>query len=69
LYAASCTLSRLDHLLTVGNGNAAEVARDLVVGRHYLKLSDRRLRQCLAALNDNDDASTTAAADAVLGRY
>jgi alkylation response protein AidB-like acyl-CoA dehydrogenase len=69
LYASSCTLSRLDHLLTAGNGNAAEVARDVTAGRYFLKLSDRRIKQCLAALHDNDDADTTATADAVLARY
>jgi hypothetical protein len=31
-------------------------------------MSDRRIRQQLAALNDNDDADTTATADAVLAR-
>jgi acyl-CoA dehydrogenase family protein 9 len=69
LYASSCTLSRVDHLLSVGNGNPTEVARDVEVGKYYLTFSDRRIRQCLAALTDNDDAQTTAAADAVLGRY
>jgi alkylation response protein AidB-like acyl-CoA dehydrogenase len=69
LYASSCTLSRLDHLLTIGNGNATEVRRDEIAGRHYLKFSDRRIRHCLAALSDNDDASTTATADAMLERY
>ena len=69
LYASSCTLSRLDSLLTMGNGNPAEVARDVTVGRYFLTISDRRMRQCLAALSDNDDADTTATADAVLERY
>jgi alkylation response protein AidB-like acyl-CoA dehydrogenase len=69
LYASSCTLSRLDHLLTAGNGDAAEVRRDVAAGRYFLKLSDRRIKQCLAALKDNDDADTTATADAALERY
>jgi alkylation response protein AidB-like acyl-CoA dehydrogenase len=69
LYASSCTLSRLDHLLAVGNGNPADVARDVAAGRYFLRLSDRRIRQCLAALDDNDDADTTATADAVLGKF
>jgi alkylation response protein AidB-like acyl-CoA dehydrogenase len=66
LYASSCTLSRLDHLLTPGNGNPAEMDRDLAVGQYFLKLSDRRVRQCLATLKDNDDEATTATANAVL---
>jgi alkylation response protein AidB-like acyl-CoA dehydrogenase len=68
LYASSCVLSRLDSLLTTGNGNPLEVRRDEQVGKYYLQFSDRRIRQCLAALRDNDDPQTTAAADAVLGR-
>ena len=66
VYASACTLSRLDHLLTAGNGNPDEVQRDAKVGRYFLRLSDRRVRQCLAALRDNDDEHTTATADAVL---
>jgi alkylation response protein AidB-like acyl-CoA dehydrogenase len=66
LYAASCTLSRLDHVLTHGNGNPAELNRDLSAGRYYLRLANRRLRQCLAALTDNDDEMTTATANSVL---
>jgi hypothetical protein len=69
LYASSCTLSRLDSLLTTGNGNPAEVARDVKIARYFLTISARRVRQCLAALWDNDDADTTATADAVLERY
>jgi hypothetical protein len=68
LYASACVLSRLDHLLTVSNGHAGEVERDVQVGKYYLKLSDRKVRQCLAALNENDDGETTRTADAVLGR-
>jgi alkylation response protein AidB-like acyl-CoA dehydrogenase len=66
LYASSCTMSRLDHLLTHGNHNPAEVRRDVTAGRYFLKLADRRIRQHLAALWDNDDADATAAATAAL---
>ena len=69
LYASNCDLSRLDYLLTLGNGNAAEVGREVKAGRYFLRLSDRRVRQCLEALRDNDDADTTATADAFLERY
>jgi acyl-CoA dehydrogenase family member 9 len=71
LYASACTLARLDHLLSQpsGNGRVAEASRDVTAGRYYLKLADRRVRQCLAALTDNDDADTTACADAALGKY
>ncbi len=69
LYASACTLSRLDHLLSYGNGNPQDVERDVLAGRYFLRISNRRIRQCLAALSDNDDALTTQTADAVLARY
>jgi hypothetical protein len=69
LYASSCTLSRLDHLLTVGNGNPAEMARDATAGKYFLTISNRRVKQCLAALKDNDDEETTETADVILARY
>jgi alkylation response protein AidB-like acyl-CoA dehydrogenase len=68
LYASSCVLARLDSLLTIGNGRADEVERDIQIGRYYLRISDRRVRQCLAALAANDDAETTRTADVVMGR-
>ena len=66
LYASACTLARLDDLLGPGNGNAEEARREAQAGRYYLRLADRRVRQCLAALSDNDDDQTTATADAAL---
>jgi alkylation response protein AidB-like acyl-CoA dehydrogenase len=68
LYASSCTLARLDHLLSTSNGRQTEVERDVQVGRYYLTLADRKVRLCLAGLSDNDDAETTRTADTVLGR-
>jgi hypothetical protein len=68
LYASSCTLSRLDSLLSRANGDRNALAADVQAGRYFLTLSNRRIRQCLAALTDNDDAETTATADAVLAR-
>jgi alkylation response protein AidB-like acyl-CoA dehydrogenase len=69
LYASSCTLSRLDHLLKTANGNPTEAEREVAAGRYYLRLADRRIRHCLAALHDNDDAATTATADAILAKF
>ncbi|HEY8505213.1 MAG TPA: acyl-CoA dehydrogenase, partial [Gemmataceae bacterium] len=65
LYVSACTISRLDHLLRQG---ARPEEADVRAGRHFLRLASRRIRQNLSALSDNDDASTTAAADAVLSR-
>jgi alkylation response protein AidB-like acyl-CoA dehydrogenase len=66
LYASSCALSRLDHLLVHGNNTPAEAKREEIAGRYFLKLADRRARQSLVALTDNDDDLTTAAANAAL---
>jgi alkylation response protein AidB-like acyl-CoA dehydrogenase len=68
LYASSCTLSRLDHLLTSGNLAPAEANPDVIAGRYFLTISDRRIRQSLAAQSDNDDEATTKTANAVLGK-
>ena len=68
LYASSCTLSRLDYLLAHANGNAEERDRDVQAGRYFMRLANRRIRQNLAALTDNDDEQTTKTADAELDR-
>jgi alkylation response protein AidB-like acyl-CoA dehydrogenase len=69
LYAAGCTLSRLEHLLAQANGNPVELRRDVMAGKYFLRLANRRARQSLAALTDNDDEMTTAAANAVLEKF
>lgn len=66
IYAASCTLSRLDALLTKGNGSQADLEQDIRAGRYYMTISDRRIRQLLAAISDNDDEETTKVADGYL---
>jgi alkylation response protein AidB-like acyl-CoA dehydrogenase len=63
LYASSCTLSRLDHLLTHRNGNPTDLERDLTAGRYFLRLANRRIRHSLAAIHDNDDEMTTTTAN------
>lgn len=66
LYASSCSLARLDHLLGGASGNDAESARQIEAGRYFLALANRRMRHNMAALWDNDDELTTKTADAVL---
>ena len=70
LYVSACTLSRLDHMLAAANGRAASAQSqaDILAGRYFLRIADRRIRQNLAALWDNDDAMTTRTADAALER-
>jgi hypothetical protein len=44
-------------------------AADIDSGRYFLKISDRRIRQSLAALGDNEDAMTTTTATSALAQY
>ncbi len=67
LYAASCSLSRLDALLTHGNTQPAEVNRQVQAGRYFLNIADRRIRRRLAELWDNADPMTTQTANVFLG--
>ncbi|MBX7103149.1 MAG: acyl-CoA dehydrogenase family protein [Gemmataceae bacterium] len=66
LYAASCTLSRLDSLMTHGNGDPRQTQAEISAGRYFLKIADRRIGANFAALKDNDDQFNLAAADAAL---
>lgn len=68
LYASSCVLSRLDHLLNHGNGKAEDVNRDAQAGRYFLKLASRRITRNLDELWSNDDEDTTRTATGYLGR-
>jgi alkylation response protein AidB-like acyl-CoA dehydrogenase len=64
LYVSSCVLHRLDHALRhdAHNGHALGTSHELAVGRFYLALATRRIKQSLAALWDNDDDVTLAIA-------
>jgi alkylation response protein AidB-like acyl-CoA dehydrogenase len=66
LYASSCTLSRLDAMLSQTPQNGVETQSEIQAGRYFLTLANRRIQQNLAALWDNDDAETTKTADSVL---
>ncbi len=68
LYASSCSIARLDHLLAHANGRPVEAALDVQAGQYFLILANRRIKQNLAALWDNDDDMTTSTANAVLGK-
>ncbi len=66
LYVSACVLRRLESLLSNAHDGAAGLRRDLIAGRYYLRTAERRIRANLAALWDNDDGETTAAADLLL---
>jgi alkylation response protein AidB-like acyl-CoA dehydrogenase len=73
LYAASCTLSRLDHLLGKPGANGAakpsDPTADASAGRYFLQLAFRRIEQNFAALEDNDDPALLAAAKSTLAKF
>jgi alkylation response protein AidB-like acyl-CoA dehydrogenase len=65
LVTAACTLARLDRELSQGPvGSDARTAAEL-----YLRMANRKFDQALEDLNHNDDAQTTAAAEAALRRF
>jgi alkylation response protein AidB-like acyl-CoA dehydrogenase len=73
LYVSACVLRRLDatlerpdHSGTIAANGDAKTRNDLIVGRHYLRTAERRIEAQLAALWDNDDRSTTQAANLLL---
>jgi alkylation response protein AidB-like acyl-CoA dehydrogenase len=66
LFAASCTLSRLDAELCPDSLNHSEGAQR-AAGELFLRGSARRVRRWLAELDDNDDALMNATAAAALG--
>ncbi len=73
LYVSACVLRRLDATLgrqdqngPISTSSEASRRRDLIVGRYYLQTAERRVNGQLAALWDNDDRSTTEAADLLL---
>src|SRR5262249_32516679 len=68
LYAAACALSKLDMPMGKGTVTPVEKTQDMVAGQYSLRYSDRRIRQNLAALYDNDDDETTRLANVVLGK-
>jgi alkylation response protein AidB-like acyl-CoA dehydrogenase len=64
LYAATCTLARLDREYARSDSSEA----DRKAGRLYLKLAERKFDQALHELDDNDDNDLTATANAYLER-
>ena len=73
LYVSSCVLARLDHLLTrsAGNGklSADEPYADDASGKYFLQLAFRRIRNRVAALDDNDDAGLLASAKSMIEKF
>ncbi len=62
LMTASCTLARLDLEISTDSGTAAGRA----AGALYLHMANRTFDRALHDLDHNDDAATTATAEAVL---
>jgi len=66
VFNSAAVLSRLDSELS---NPTPETSRDFTVGVYYLRAANRRIKQNLAAMADNDDDATTAAANVVLDQH
>ena len=74
LYAAACTLARLDHLMQQPLANGAPATpddpyADLAAGRYFLELAFRRIRERLHALDDNDDSALLTCARSMISKF
>lgn len=66
LYVSACVLRRMETIIRSRNSDRARRRLDLATGRYYLATADRRMRQNLKALWNNDDARTTELANLAL---
>lgn len=66
LYASACTLSRLDKMLSL---KFPIEHPDIAAGRHFLRLSDRRIKYNTDLLWHNDDIATTKTANSILRMF
>ena len=66
LYVSACVLNRLDQLLRSRNNSENARRLALASGRYYLKTAQRRMKQNLMDLWNNNDDDTNALADQVL---
>jgi len=67
LYAAACTLSRLDALMA--KPKPADKFADVTAGQTFLKMAFRRIKNNFAALDDHDDEAWLAASAAMLAKW
>jgi alkylation response protein AidB-like acyl-CoA dehydrogenase len=66
IYVSVCVLRRMETIIRDHHGDDAAKARLLATGNYYLQTAERRMRQNLAAMWDNDDAETTEVANRLL---
>jgi acyl-CoA dehydrogenase family member 9 len=71
LYVSCCVLSRLDHMIAKGPGEARalDFAGEVEAGKLFLTMADRRMNERFDTLALNDDAAIVTAADAALARW
>ena len=68
LFASTCALSRWDSELQARGRNGETQPFDFTAPEYFLRKSIRHAKELLAKLNDNDDSSLLAAANAVLDK-
>ena len=68
LFASTCALSRWDAELQARGHNGERRPMDFTAPEYFLRKSIRHAKRLLAELNDNEDKTVIAAADAALGK-
>jgi alkylation response protein AidB-like acyl-CoA dehydrogenase len=66
LFNSAAVLSRLDWSLS---NPTPDTNRETTIGQFYLRAANRRIKQRLGEMSDNDDEATTTAANLVLDHY
>jgi hypothetical protein len=66
LFASTCALSRWDSELQTRGRNGEKQPLDFTAPEYFLRKSIRHAKELLAKLNDNDDPTLLAAANAAL---
>lgn len=67
LFASTCVLSRWDAEIQFAQRNGESAQAESRAAELFLRQSFRRIRGCLAGLNDNDDKAILATANSILG--
>jgi alkylation response protein AidB-like acyl-CoA dehydrogenase len=69
LYAAACVLARLDSMAGSNGKVSTDPNADPAAGKAFLAMAYRRIKNHLAALDDNDDEAWLGAAKSTLAKW
>ncbi len=66
IYVSICVLRRMEAILRDHHLEDSQKTQPLATGRYFLQTAERRMRQNMASMWDNDDTETTRVADQML---